>query len=414
MSAFFAALAVALLCRVLLAMGVIPPVSLAVALALAFSRYFWGAAVIAEVYTLHAFFVVLLLLLLQAWAHGRERRWLYAFSLAWGLSFGNHISTILLTPGLLCFLLTTEGRQLLRVCILFPMLALFALGLSVYVYLPLRYLADPPFNYAGYYTADCEFVRLDLTKPSTLLWLVSAKTFHPLIFAYPLQELLREAWHYGAWLWSNFLSVGFFLGLLGIGVLWKKAHRWLIAQMLLFLANAIFFIGYRVADKETMFLPTYIIWALWLGVGADALFRWTIRSSFDSLPASRKYAAMLALIPFLLLPLLSLGLNFRYVDLSDDWSSRTFGERILESVEPNALVIGWWESTPILQYLQLIEGKRPDVLVINRFNVAQGEIVKLIDRAILTRPVYSAIKDPVLAAHYNLVSSGTVYRLKKR
>jgi hypothetical protein len=123
---------------------------------------------------------------------------------------------------------------------------------------------------------------------------------------------------------------------------------------------------------------------------------------------------MLALIPFLLLPLLSLGLNFRYVDLSDDWSSRTFGERILESVEPNALVIGWWESTPILQYLQLIEGKRPDVLVINRFNVAQGEIVKLIDRAILTRPVYSAIKDPVLAAHYNLVSSGTVYRLKKR
>jgi hypothetical protein len=179
---------------------------------------------------------------------------------------------------------------------------------------------DPPFNYAGYYTADCEFVRLDLTKPSTLLWLVSAKTFHPLIFAYPLQELVREAWHYGAWLWSNFLSVGFFLGLLGIGVLWKKAHRWLIAQMLLFLANAIFFIGYRVADKETMFLPTYIIWALWLGVGADALFRWTIRSSFDSLPASRKYAAMLALIPFLLLPLLALGLNFHYVDLSDDWS----------------------------------------------------------------------------------------------
>jgi hypothetical protein len=90
------------------------------------------------------------------------------------------------------------------------------------------------------------------------------------------------------------------------------------------------------------------------------------------------------------------------------------GERILESVEPNALVIGWWESTPFLQYLQLIEGKRPDVLVINRFNVAQGEIVKLIDRAILTLPVYSAIKDPVLAAHYKLVSSGTVYRLKKR
>jgi hypothetical protein len=414
MSAFFAALTVALLCRFLLRMKVTPPISLAASLTLAFSRYLWGAAVFAEVYTLHAFFVVLLLSLLQEWAYTWDKKWLYYFALAWGLSFGNHMSTILLAPGLLCFLAITGGRRVLCIRTVLPMLMLFTLGLSVYIYLPLRYLSDPPFNQVGYYTASGEFVRLDLTQPSVLFWLVSGRAFHPLMFAYSSQDFIREAWRYGTWLWSNFLVVGFFLGLLGIGVLWKKARLWLIAQMLLFLAHAIFFIGYRVVDKENMFLPTHIIWAIWLGVGADAFFKWIVESSFDSHLAYQRYAAILALVPFLLLPLLALSFNFRYVDLSNDWSSRTHGEYILESVQPNAVVIGWWESVPVLKYLQLVEGKRPDVQVIYRFSIDQGELIKFIDQAILTRPVYTVMEDPTLAVYYNLLPSGAVYRLEKR
>ena len=28
---------------------------------------------------------------------------------------------------------------------------------------------------------------------------------------------------------------------------------------------------------------------------------------------------------------------------------------------------GWWDSIPVVEYLQLVEGERPDVTAINRF-----------------------------------------------
>jgi hypothetical protein len=42
----------------------------------------------------------------------------------------------------------------------------------------------------------------------------------------------------------------------------------------MFLANATFYINYRVIDKATMYLPAYLIWALWLAVGYQTLLDW--------------------------------------------------------------------------------------------------------------------------------------------
>src|SRR5262249_32966500 len=58
-------------------------------------------------------------------------------------------------------------------------------------------------------------------------------------------------------------------------------------------------------------------------------------------------------------------LNFPFVDLSQDWSARTSGQDILAGVEDHAYYFGTWGDVPILEYLQLVEGERPDVTVIN-------------------------------------------------
>lgn len=44
------------------------------------------------------------------------------------------------------------------------------------------------------------------------------------------------------------------------------------------------------------------------------------------------------------------------VDLSGDWSTRQIGQTILNEVEPGAVVFGWWDTVPVIQYLQLVEG----------------------------------------------------------
>jgi len=39
----------------------------------------------------------------------------------------------------------------------------------------------------------------------------------------------------------------------------------------MFLATAAFYVDYRVVDKDTMYLPAYLVWALWVGLGYQAL-----------------------------------------------------------------------------------------------------------------------------------------------
>ena len=73
------------------------------ALLLGFSPLFWGHALIAEVYTLHIFFIALILWLMLRWRDGGGPLWLAA--LAFGLGMGNHITLTFLGPAIAMLLL---------------------------------------------------------------------------------------------------------------------------------------------------------------------------------------------------------------------------------------------------------------------------------------------------------------------
>lgn len=66
---------------------------------------------------------------------------------------GHHVATALLVPGCALFVLGTAPRQALRPWAIGAALGGAALGLSVYLYLPLRAAAVPAFNYVGAYDA---------------------------------------------------------------------------------------------------------------------------------------------------------------------------------------------------------------------------------------------------------------------
>jgi hypothetical protein len=68
---------------------------------LAFSRVFWLQTVSAEVYTLHAFFVALLVRVLLWWDEEKDFYPLALLVFLTGLSFGNHMQTVMLAPSVL-------------------------------------------------------------------------------------------------------------------------------------------------------------------------------------------------------------------------------------------------------------------------------------------------------------------------
>src|SRR5665648_630950 len=79
-------------------------IALTAALALVFSKSFWLQAEIAEVYTLNAFFIALMILILIKWSENENIKFLYIFFLVYGLSLGAHASNILFIPVFLLFI----------------------------------------------------------------------------------------------------------------------------------------------------------------------------------------------------------------------------------------------------------------------------------------------------------------------
>lgn len=118
-----------------------------VTLLVAISSTFWGQATYAEVYSLNIFFVSLLFWVLLLWRSSRHEKYLSLFSFLFGLSLTNHFSMLALLPGYLFFIFYQDRLFYTRWKLILKMFLLFILGLSLYVYIPLRSSMDPPIDW---------------------------------------------------------------------------------------------------------------------------------------------------------------------------------------------------------------------------------------------------------------------------
>ena len=142
MSCFFSAAAVSLMVFFILRMTDSRIASLSVGLATAFLPVFWGQAVNAEVYSLHVFLVILLITLLKWWDESREDHRLLLFVLMTGLSFGNHMQTVMLAPGVFFILFSGDRKAICQPKRFLFITVFFVSALLIYIYLPVRTEAD--------------------------------------------------------------------------------------------------------------------------------------------------------------------------------------------------------------------------------------------------------------------------------
>jgi hypothetical protein len=398
--------------------------ALAAAGLFAAGNYFWHVALVAEVYTLHALFLALNLLLLLQWRRTGDRRYLHAFALAYGLSLANHTSGILFAPGFAWMIATGKGWTWER-GLLARLAGLFALGLAPYLYLPIRALANPSLNYVDAYYG------VDLMTPGGLWWMVSGQAYRFFIFGYSPAQIPGEVARFLVYLWRNYLGIGVLLGVAGVWRLWRRERTLAAGLLLVFAANAVFFINYSVVDKDTMFVPAFLVWALFVGWGLRAAatgVRLLVRRGL-ALPALAR-ASRAALIA---LPLLAVLVNWNWVDLSSSRGSQLFAEHVFRTAEPDALIIAPWSSAVVLEYYQLVEGYRPDLEIYNRsrfdvatyyqmwqagkeadaiFHTLGAQTRRLIDEQISRRAIYLVQYDPLFANAYEYLPEGSYFKLK--
>ena len=378
---------------------------------LASSVFFWGLSLVAEVYTLHTALMAGFILALLRWSEQPDGQRIAWVGLLGGMGLAHHAAMALLGPAAALFMVTSHPRRLFSPRSILAILAGLLLGLSFYLYLPLRYLAQPAFNYAGMYDASLQFNPVDLTTLEGLWWLVSGRAFSGAMMAYTGADLWREAQSFLVQLGRAFFAIGIGPGILGAVVLLRRNWRQGLLFGLMFAFSAGFYINYRVMDKDTMYLPAYLIWALWVGIGTQELLDWMRQNATD---AKHRFAEQVIKASMIGFVLLAVAWNWRIVDMSDDWSTRLRGEAILARAETGGLVFGWWDTVPVVQYLQLVERQRPDIKAVNRFLITGSDLEYVIKKEVNNRPIYIDSFPKNLATELIAKPVGPIYRLEVR
>ena len=238
-------------------------------------------------------------------------------------------------------------------------------------------------------------------------------------------ELLRD----------QFGLVGVALGLLGVLRL-ALGRRWALLALtgLAYLANVVFTLVYFIGDIFVLFIPSYLVFALWLALGAatlgegvgEGLVRWKgspVRygpweEGYQKMISGiRSLVALAAVVPLCILPLTLLARNYPQLDQSHNYEVRDRWRTILTEPLPRQAILVSNDRDEImpLWYYQFVEGRRPDLQGLFPRIVpdpAYANIVRLVDDVLTTgRPIYLIKEMPGLEIKYQLEPFGPLVKV---
>jgi tetratricopeptide (TPR) repeat protein len=324
------------------------------ALWLLVSESFWRFSEVAEVYTLQDCLLVVLLTLLVKARQARTRAqphivlyWLFAF--LYGLSAGVHATMAFFLPAFLVFL-GLIAPHMFRGKDLAFLAFFFLMGFSTYLYLPVRSLSDPALDWGDTETFRQFLIHITDRK--------DAQTH----FEMPWPKMPYQMHRYLAHVVNEFSTLGFALGLVGCIYLFFKDKPLSLLLFLVFLGNVGFFI--RAWKSAFGFLPSFIIFALWIGFGVYAcltLLAILYQRRHIRIPRIAVYACLFGSIVITLSQMF-----FRHVDVANqakNYSTELYGKQLLEQLPSDAIFFSDYSWFPLL-YLQQVERRRPDLTLL--------------------------------------------------
>ncbi len=320
-------------------------------LILAYSETFWLQSTAVEVYSLHLLLVALVLwTFIRALAPRddihRDGRW-YLFAFVLGLCFTNHLTTILLGPGLLFLYFAVHGARARSWKRLGRMAPFFCLGLTPYLYLPLRSAQNPPLNWGA---------------PATLerfLWHVSGKQYRDWIFS-STDAAARQFQYFLSTIPSEAAYIGLLLAVAGGVALFLGQRRLFWGTFILFGTCVGYSINYDIHDIDSYFLLAYLCVALWAGIALYEVSLRVLRLTRGSGPAVWSIPLLCGAVVFLV--------NYPRVDQSSNTVVEEYTVNMFSGLERNALVLSYqWDFWVSASYYdQYVRHERTDVAVVDK------------------------------------------------
>ncbi len=376
-------------------------IGVAAGLALALTPLAWSIGTHADPHVLHLALVAILLRLLVGWddrvrgegrswsaADPRADRWLVGAAIVFGLAVGNHSLTLLLAVPVGLYVLAVDPGILRRPrLILACVVALVATIAIVYLELPLR---GGPFR-----------APLVYGHPET--W----EGFWYVALAQQFQGSLQDPFgdiggKVAALVRLTVAEFGILAPLIPVAfvVTAMRRPRYALLTGTSVLITCAFASSYVNADITRYYLgPVLMAWT-WLAILGGLLVDAVGVDTSDSLrhrPTLRSAVALLVAIALVAPSLLAARNSYATIDLSGDHKAAAWTDRALDLMEPGAMVVSWWSYSTPLWYAQIVEGRRPDIFIVDdrtRLDQGLGSLTDVIDANLGIRPVYVMRQDP--------------------
>ena len=401
----------------------------------------WNQSVVNEkVYNVSLLFFTIVSWLALEWADDpdtkRADRILVLISYLLGLGYANHPAGFLAAPAVGVLILWRRWQTFLRWKLVLVSIAALILGLTPFIYEPIRAAYFPGIN-EGEPTACTTKIE-------------AACTFDKVTYKRLMSNIKREQygvkegrgapysaqvgmwWLYFKWQWVRdsletraplqaVLAVTFLmLGLIGGYVHYRsdKQSFWYFGPLMFTMTLAlIYYLNFKygwsqspelgeavdreVRDRDYFYIWSFSAWGVWASVGLVYIWRSTaalfqrepLDKSADADEPGRKGLAFAA--PILLLALVPLFANWSDASRRGETFTREWATDLLNSVEPYGILItnGDNDTFP-LWYAQEVEGVRKDVTVAVTSYLATDWFA----RQLIRRPIadYDAAKGPAI------------------
>jgi hypothetical protein len=325
--------------------------------------------------------------LIEWWRTDRDR-WLGLFAVLAGLSPTQHPLLIFAFPAYFIFIVIARPRLFRQPKKLLALIGCFALGLSVFLYYPLRSPTTP-------------FGVSDIRSWDTFIHFVSAEGLRVNLFQFGLTDQPMRLGVFFELLKLQFPTIGIVLMMPGVIWLARTAIRPFVLCTLFFLSLSAFIINTKQDVMAYLLLP-YMMMAVFIGLGAWAITR--------LITSSRTLHVFIPLV-LLLLPISQLvetapRVSLQQYTVGGDWVNFVF-DRFAGKGE-HAVLLAPWEAMTPLWAAEYTEGRQLDPADANTVYVTTASKNPWLDN------VFAHLNEgPVYLADYRRsVVEGGLFRLR--
>ena len=408
----------------------------------------WNQSVVNEkVYTVSLLFFTIVSWLMIEWMENPDSpnadRLLILVAFLLGLGYSNHPAGFLPLPAAGIAILAVRWRTLLRWKLVLAALAALLLGLTPFIYEPVRAAYFPGINEGAptacetRLEASCTFTKLTKDR---LMSNINREQYGKKLERgadYPAQ--VGMWWLYFKWQWlrdshgtmqgTQFVMAFVFLalGLLGGYVQWERDRRtfWYFGPLMFTMTLAlIYYLNFKygwsqdpgaqdvareVRDRDYFYIWSFSAWGVWAAIGLSFVWEQLAHvvggeERVEERQKGKKQAVAAAwpprrgfirAAPILLIALVPLFANWKYASRAGHYFTDQWARDYLNSLEPYAVVVtnGDNDTFP-LWYAQEVEGVRRDVTVaVTTYLDTDWFVRQMIRRPIAT---YDAAKGPAI------------------